>query len=100
MRCVIAAITVCIAGLLGSTVAAMAALEIRVDKAAQRMAVIVDGDNVHSWPVSTGLGGGPRSGTYTPQRMERKWNSRKYNWAPCRTPCSSTKATPFTAPSM
>ena len=77
----IAAITLCTACLLGST-PATAGLEIRVDKAAQRMAVIVDGDNVHSWPVSTGLGGGPRSGTYTPQRMERKWNSRKYNWAP------------------
>ena len=46
------------------------------------MAVIVDGMNSYSWPVSTGMGGGPRSGTYAPQRMERKWNSRKYNWAP------------------
>jgi lipoprotein-anchoring transpeptidase ErfK/SrfK len=61
---------------------AQATIEVRVNKAAQRMAVIVDGINFYSWPVSTGIGGGPRSGIYAPQRMERKWNSRKYNWAP------------------
>jgi lipoprotein-anchoring transpeptidase ErfK/SrfK len=62
--------------------AARADLEVRVNKASQRMTVIVDGVNSYSWAVSTGLGGGPRSGTYTPQRLERKWFSRKYNWAP------------------
>jgi lipoprotein-anchoring transpeptidase ErfK/SrfK len=68
--------------LFGAAAPAKADLEVRINKASQRMAVIIDGINVHSWPVSTGLGGGPRSGTYTPQRLERKWHSRKYNWAP------------------
>lgn len=61
---------------------AQAEIEIRVDKAEQRMAVTVNGLFMHSWAVSTGLGGGPRTGLYRPQRMERKWFSRKYNMAP------------------
>jgi lipoprotein-anchoring transpeptidase ErfK/SrfK len=77
-----AALVVLIAGLLLSALPAQAAIEVRVNKASQRMTVIVDGVDAHSWPVSTGLGGGPRSGTYRPQRLERKWNSRKYHWAP------------------
>jgi lipoprotein-anchoring transpeptidase ErfK/SrfK len=68
--------------LLAAAAPAKADLEVRVNKASQRMHVIVDGVNSYSWPVSTGLGGGPRSGTYMPQRLERKWFSRKYNWAP------------------
>ena len=78
----IAAAALFAAFLLGSAAPAKANLEVRINKAAQRMAVIVDGVPSYTWPVSTGLGGGPRSGTYTPQRLERKWNSRKYNWAP------------------
>ncbi|MDT3685445.1 MAG: L,D-transpeptidase [Pseudorhodoplanes sp.] len=61
---------------------AQADLEVRVDKASQRMFVSVDGEMRHSWIVSTGLGGGPHDGTYRPQRLERKWHSRKYNMAP------------------
>jgi len=61
---------------------ARAEILVKVDKASQRMNVVVDGLDFFTWPVSTGLGGGPRSGTYKPQRMERKWNSRKYGWAP------------------
>jgi hypothetical protein len=61
---------------------AHAEILVKVDKASQRMNVVVDGLDFFTWPVSTGLGGGPRSGTYKPQRMERKWNSRKYGWAP------------------
>lgn len=68
--------------LFGTAGPAQADIEVRVNKAAQRMAVIIDGINFYSWPVSTGLGGGPRSGAYAPQRLERKWNSRKYGWAP------------------
>jgi len=61
---------------------AQAGVEIRVDKANQRMFVSVDGEMRHFWTVSTGLGGGPHNGVYRPQRLERKWFSRKYNWAP------------------
>lgn len=55
---------------------------VRVNKATQRMAVIVDGEPRHTFVVSTGLGGGPPNGTYRPQRLERKWHSRLFNNAP------------------
>jgi len=61
---------------------AHADVEVRVDKASQRMFVSVDGEMRHFWTVSTGLGGGPHDGSYRPQRLERKWHSRKYNMAP------------------
>lgn len=74
-----AAFLLCVPAALES---ARAEILVKVDKASQRMNVNVDGIDFFSWPVSTGLGGGPRNGIYSPQRMERKWNSRKYNWAP------------------
>lgn len=55
---------------------------ISINKSTQRMSVAVNGTARHSWLVSTGRGGGPPSGSYRPQRLERKWNSRKYGWAP------------------
>lgn len=55
---------------------------VHVDKVHQRMAVIVDGVPRYVWRVSTGLDGGPPAGRYRPQRMERKWYSRRYNWSP------------------
>lgn len=68
--------------LFGTVAPAKADVEVRVSKASQRMAVIIDGINFYSWPVSTGLGGGPPSGSYRPERLERKWYSRTFNWAP------------------
>lgn len=61
---------------------ARADVEVRIDKASQRMAVLVDGSQRYSWAVSTGIGGGPHSGVYRPQRLERSWYSRKYGRAP------------------
>jgi lipoprotein-anchoring transpeptidase ErfK/SrfK len=61
---------------------AAANVVIVIDKSAQRMSVVVDGERRHSWPISSGLGGGPPSGSYRPERMERKWYSRKYGWSP------------------
>ena len=55
---------------------------ISINKATQSMSVLVDGVASYDWVVSTGVGGGPHSGTYRPGRMERKWASRKYNMAP------------------
>jgi len=55
---------------------------ISIDKSSQRMTVVVDGRERHHWQVSTGVGGGPPSGAYRPERMERTWYSRKYNWSP------------------
>ncbi len=61
---------------------AAAELVIAIDKSAQRMSVRVGGAQQHSWAVSTGLGGGPPAGTYRPQRLERKWFSRKFGMSP------------------
>ena len=55
---------------------------IAVDKAAQRMAVTVDGKQEYLWKVSTGTGGAPKAGTYHPQRLEKSWFSRKYDMSP------------------
>lgn len=55
---------------------------ITIDKSSQRMSVAVNGRPSHSWAVSTGTGGGPPSGVYRPQRLERHWYSRKFGRAP------------------
>jgi hypothetical protein len=55
---------------------------IAIDKSIQRMSVTVDGKERHLWKVSTGTGGGPKAGTYSPQRLEKSWFSRKYNMSP------------------
>ncbi len=59
-----------------------AAILVRIDKSAQRMHVFVNGEPRHHFVISTGLAGGPPRGAYRPQRMERVWHSRLYNWAP------------------
>ncbi len=61
---------------------AQASIFISVDKSTQRMSVMVDGKPRYSWSVSTGLRGGPPSGTFRPQRLERMWHSRTYDWSP------------------
>lgn len=65
-----------------STVAAKAEILISVNKSTQRLAVHVDGAQRYNWAISSGLAGGPPSGTYRPERLERKWYSRKYDWSP------------------
>jgi lipoprotein-anchoring transpeptidase ErfK/SrfK len=62
--------------------AAQAEIVVRVDKSAQRMSVTVDGVPKYSFAVSTGTAGGPPSGTFRPQRLERDWRSRTFNMAP------------------
>ena len=61
---------------------ARAEILIAVNKSAQSMTVVVDGRDRYHWPVSTGTGGGPPSGAYRPDRMERTWYSRRYHWSP------------------
>ena len=73
---------VAIAGSLATANPASAEIVIAIDKSIQRMAVMVDGREQHLWKVSTGTGGGPKSGTYRPQRLEKSWFSRKYGMSP------------------
>ncbi len=55
---------------------------ITIDKSTQRLTVSVDGNERYTWPVSTGLRGGPPSGTFRPERMERVWYSHLFGMAP------------------
>jgi lipoprotein-anchoring transpeptidase ErfK/SrfK len=61
---------------------AQAEILISISKGSQRVSVVVDGVPKHTWAISSGLGGGPPSGSFRPERLERKWYSRKYDWAP------------------
>jgi len=65
-----------------ATAPAAAEVVVSVDKATQRMTVTVDGAERYTWAVSTGLGGGPPTGTYRPERLERSWYSRLFGMAP------------------
>ncbi len=69
-------------GMICATTPAAAEIVIEIDKSSQRMSVTVDGAERYTWPVSTGLAGGPPSGTYRPQRLERTWYSHMFGWAP------------------
>jgi hypothetical protein len=73
---------VAIAGSLATAGPASAEIVIAIDKSIQRMNVVVDGKEQYLWKVSTGTLGGPRSGTYRPQRLEKSWFSRKYGMSP------------------
>src|SRR6185295_10500342 len=64
------------------TAPAQAEIFIAINKSVQSMSVVVDGRERYRWPVSTGLGGSPPSRAYQPERMERLWHSRKYDWSP------------------
>jgi len=81
----LALVAACVLAYLGAAFAAESAraeILISINKSAQRMMVVVDGRAHYQWPVSTGLDGGPPSGMFRPQRLERMWRSRKYDWAP------------------
>ena len=72
-----------IAVLLSSLVSAQAGIVVTVDKSSQRLSVVVDGVNRFDWPVSTARWGYETpNGSYRPERLERKWFSRKYDWSP------------------
>lgn len=60
-----------------------AGIVVTVDKTAQRLTVDVDGAQRYHWPVSTARWGySTPNGSYRPQRLARKWFSRKYDWSP------------------
>jgi lipoprotein-anchoring transpeptidase ErfK/SrfK len=60
---------------------ACADIVVRVDKASQRMSVIVNGEHRYTWAVSTGVYGTP-SGTFRPQSLSRHHRSSLFNNAP------------------
>ena len=70
------------AGSLATAADARADILISVEKSAQRLSVIVDGVHRYTWPISSGIDGGPPSGSFRPERLERMWHSRKYDWSP------------------
>jgi lipoprotein-anchoring transpeptidase ErfK/SrfK len=43
---------------------------------------VVDGRPRYNWAISSGTAGGPPSGMFKPQRLERMWHSRTYDWSP------------------
>ena len=60
---------------------AAAEIVVTVDKAKQRMFVVVDGEHRYTWPVSTGLGNTP-SGSYRAQILSRNHRSTIFGNAP------------------
>ncbi len=80
-RLIIAIATV--AALLGGLTRAQAGIVVTVDKSAQRLTVAIDGAPRYDWPVSTARWGYlTPNGSYRPERLERTWFSRKYDWSP------------------
>ena len=67
----------------GAGASARAAVLINVDKAAQKMTVLVDGAERYSWPVSTGKAGySTPTGNFTAFRMEEDHKSKEWDDAP------------------
>jgi lipoprotein-anchoring transpeptidase ErfK/SrfK len=62
---------------------ARASVLVEIEKSTQTMYVTVNGVTRHQWPVSTGRGRfGTPSGVVRPQRLERRWFSRRYYNSP------------------
>jgi hypothetical protein len=62
---------------------ASADVVVTVNKSTQRLHVAVDGMPRYEWPVSTARWGyNTPNGEYRPERLEKKWYSRKYSWSP------------------
>jgi len=73
----------CAFALLLPAAPAGAHLRIDIDKATQRMVIVVDGVRRHSWPISTGRPGQETpNGRFRPLTMVRKEVSRTYDNAP------------------
>lgn len=81
--CVVLAITVIMTGFLSPIGDAEAGVTVRIDRGSQSMRVYINNSLQHVWSVSTGRRGysTPR-GSFRPQRLARKWFSRKYHWSP------------------
>jgi len=68
---------------LAAALPASANVLIEIDKSAQRMTVSQDGEQLYTWPVSTGQRGyDTPGGEFTPFRMEKDHFSREWDDAP------------------
>jgi lipoprotein-anchoring transpeptidase ErfK/SrfK len=68
---------------LALTTSVRAAIVVDINRAAQRMAVTVDGSPRYNWRVSTARRGYiTPPGTYRPEMLARHWFSRKYYNSP------------------
>ncbi len=77
------AVIAAVVGLVLAGQPARAGVLITVDKSTQQLTVNVDGAIRYRWPVSTARWGyNTPNGVYRPQRLERQWHSRKYDWSP------------------
>lgn len=78
----VAALATC-GALLAMAHPARAEVVITVNKATQRMSVVVNGHTRYVWSVSTGRRGfGTPNGVYRPQMLARRWFSKKYYNSP------------------
>jgi lipoprotein-anchoring transpeptidase ErfK/SrfK len=80
MFCVLAALGFV---MLATSGPAAASIVVHVDRASERMEVIVDGEPRYNWRVSTARRGYiTPPGTYHPQRLAARWYSKKYDNSP------------------
>lgn len=83
MRRILTALSGALLLLLACAPASAQRVVTHVNLTAQRMEVWVDGSRRHVWPVSTGRHGyRTPTGTFRPQRMHRRYFSRKYYNSP------------------
>jgi lipoprotein-anchoring transpeptidase ErfK/SrfK len=69
--------------LLPQSASAAQRVRAEIDLSEQRLSLFVDGRLQDTWLVSTARRGYRTPiGTFRPIRLERKWFSRKYDWAP------------------
>lgn len=72
-----------LAGVLPAAGPVSASVLVEIEKSTQTMYVSVNGVTRYRWPVSTGRGRfGTPSGVFRPQRLERRWFSRRYYNSP------------------
>lgn len=77
------AVLALLAGVLPAAGPVRASVLVEIEKSTQTMYVSVNGVPRYRWPVSTGRGRfGTPSGVFRPQRLERRWFSRRYYNSP------------------
>jgi lipoprotein-anchoring transpeptidase ErfK/SrfK len=83
MRGLISSAGAVLGGIAFASTAASAEVSISVNKTTQRMTVSVDGQERHSWPVSTGMADySTPTGAFAPSRLAKVHYSREWDNAP------------------